>query len=96
MALRFALQHFEETHEFVANEAGVETEENSQECTSANTIQELRFRQEHKNENPESGHPELGARKEHRAVSHNSAHDGIDFDHAKINQLQRQKGVSNG
>ena len=61
--MSFNSHHSEEIHEFVANEAGVEAEENGQDQAGSNSIQELGLRQENQGQYSNGCYSELGSRK---------------------------------
>jgi len=61
--MRFNSRNSEEAHEFVANEAGVEAEENGEEQASTNSIQEAGFCEENKSQYSKRGYSKLGSRK---------------------------------
>ena len=94
VARSFASHHPEETDELVAHEAGVETEEDRKERPGSNSVQKPRLGKEDQDQNPKGRHREFRAGEKQGAMRHNSIHEGIDLDHAEVDQLQCQEGVS--
>ena len=80
--MSFNSHNSEETHEFVANEAGIEAEENGQDQPSTNSIQKLGLRQKNQDQYSKRCYSELGSREGYCALCHDSIHDRIDLDHA--------------
>ncbi len=79
--------------QLVADERSVATEKCRQEEARPKPVQKMELGEEDQRENTGRRERQLAGHEHVRALGHRELHDGIGFDHAPLEQLQRQERV---